>query len=72
MFKQDDLACHVDGVVGVAGPLRKLSQDRVVNHVRANQVTAPRLANVHGVEVPGGGGGIIVRSRDNGANVGTV
>lgn len=63
MFEEDDLAGDVDGVVvGVAGPLHQLPEDRVVDDVGADEVAPSGFPDVDGVVVvrAGDGGGFDV------------
>jgi len=63
VFEEDNLACHIDGVVlvvgVVAGPLHEFPEDGVVEDAGGDPVEAAGLADVDGVEVRSGGGLVV-------------
>ncbi|GLT56193.1 hypothetical protein SLA2020_292550 [Shorea laevis] len=67
VLEQDDLAGDVDGTVVVAGPLRELAEERVVDNVGADEVPSPRFPDVDRLEV---GGGIVDLRSNRGARHG--
>lgn len=49
VFEEDNLARDIDGsvIMGVAGPLRQLAEERVTDDVGADEVAPPRFTDIH-------------------------